>query len=242
MEIIDTGLGLTHEQQGRLFQKFTQADSSTTRRFGGTGLGLAICKRLVELMGGRIGLNSAPGAGSTFWFTFPLVEAAARPRPAEPPPSAPSGRAGPLNLRVLVAEDNLISQIFAVALLKKFGCIADVAANGRETVEFFRRQAYDLILMDCHMPEMDGYEATAEIRRLEQASAGCRAPLPILALTASAMMEDQSQCLHAGMNAVLTKPLRAEDLRQALEHWTLSVGPPAVPASTGLACPGREQP
>ncbi len=228
IEISDTGIGLTPEQQGKLFQKFSQADSSTNRRFGGTGLGLAICKRLVELMGGEVGVESTPGAGSTFWFTFPLVEAPAESTAAGPgaPPAAPN-KAPKMNLRVLVADDNTINQIFARALLGKLGCHAVVVGNGREALELYRTQPFDVILMDCHMPEMDGFEATAAIRALEQAQPGPAAHIPILAVTASAMADEYGLCLAAGMDAVLTKPLPAQALREALEHWAPAAAPVA---------------
>ncbi len=231
IEVIDTGIGLTPEQQGRLFQKFSQADSSTTRRYGGSGLGLAICKQLAELMGGRIGLTSEPGKGSTFWFAIPLVEVTATApsvsRPATNPPMPATTRTVPdqLNLRVLVAEDNAVNQVFALALLRKFGCQAEIAPTGREAVELFCTRPFDVILMDCHMPEMDGYEATALIRQFESRQPGPATHIPIIAVTASAMVEDHNLCLAAGMDAFLTKPLRAQHLKQALAQWAPSAAP-----------------
>jgi signal transduction histidine kinase/CheY-like chemotaxis protein len=213
-EVQDSGPGIPEEIQSRLFEEFTQADASTTRRFGGTGLGLAISKRLTELMGGEIGLRSRPGAGSTFWFTLPLplaksewVEAAA---------SQPASRSTePLGLRVLVAEDNAVNQRLALALLRKLGCRADAVANGREAVEAVARAPYDVVLMDCQMPEMDGYEATREIRRRE----GEGRRIPIVALTANALRGDRDRCLEAGMQDHIAKPVRIEELRGALEPF-----------------------
>ncbi len=213
-EVQDTGPGIPEEIQPRLFQEFTQADASTTRRFGGTGLGLAISKRLTELMGGEIGLRSSPGVGSTFWLTLPLtlgkserVEAAA---------SHPTSRSTePLGLRVLVAEDNVVNQRLALALLRKLGCRADAVANGLEAVEALERAPYDVVLMDCLMPEMDGYEAAQEIRRRE----GEGRHIPIVALTANALRGDRERCLEAGMQDHVSKPVRLEELRAALEPF-----------------------
>jgi len=188
-EVEDTGPGVAEDQRDLLFQSFTQADASTTRRFGGTGLGLAICRQLVELMGGRIGVDSEPGRGSTFWFELSLQT----PQHEEPPApldSEPDSMAADLvnlHYRVLLAEDNLVNQKVAAAILRKYGCRMDVAANGREAVEMWERLPYDLIFMDCQMPDMDGYEATAEIRRRE---AGQR-HTPIVPMTAKAIPGDR---------------------------------------------------
>jgi signal transduction histidine kinase/CheY-like chemotaxis protein len=222
-EVVDTGVGIPAEKQEQLFQKFTQADSSTTRRFGGTGLGLAISKQLVELLGGRIGMESTPGRGSTFWFTLPLVEAPTAPEPGGHPaplsaPSEPNTEAS--SGRVLVAEDNLVNQMFVMKVLKKLGYTADLAANGREACDLFERELYDLVLMDCHMPEMDGFEATAEIRRREGIHPRNTGPIPIVALTASVMDEDRQRCLDSSMNDFLTKPFRPQELKDVLGRWT----------------------
>ncbi|HXG48204.1 MAG TPA: MASE1 domain-containing protein [Methylomirabilota bacterium] len=236
VQITDTGIGIPKDKQGMLFNRFTQADGSTTRKFGGTGLGLAICKRLVELMGGEIGLESEPGRGSTFWFTLPLqvdegseggrpaerIEGShTRPLPVMDNPRQPispivsSSGAATRPWRVLVAEDTVTNQVLATHLLKKLNCSVEVAANGLEAVRLFEASSFDLILMDCHMPEMDGYDATAEIRRREDKSRR----VPIVALTASAMAGDREKCVAAGMDDYLTKPLRPDDLRTALERW-----------------------
>ncbi len=221
----DTGIGVPPDKQPLLFQKFTQADSSTRRKFGGTGLGLAICKRLVESQGGTIGMESEPGAGSTFWFALPLpVAAAYRDRgPLVSPmsveklgPTAGGGEKGVAHSRrILLAEDTLVNQKLVVHLLKKFGCAVDVANDGREAVQKATETAYDLILMDCQMPDMDGYEASAEIRRLQEG----QPRVPIIALTANAMQGDREKCLAAGMDDYLTKPLHHTGLRRALEQW-----------------------
>jgi PAS domain S-box-containing protein len=223
VEISDTGIGIDPASQARLFQKFSQADSSTTRRYGGTGLGLAISKHLVELMGGQIGLESEPGRGSTFWFTLPLSktgESAVAPTAAPLLPASATVLAEPIRLQVLVAEDTRVNQLLVLRLLDRFGCQADLVENGRDAVQQIQQQPYDLVLMDCHMPELDGFQATAEIRHWETTSQPPQPRLPIIALTASASAEDRERCLRAGMDDVLTKPFRADDLRATLKRWT----------------------
>ena len=223
IEVTDSGIGIPAEKQGQLFQKFTQADSSTTRKFGGTGLGLAISKRLVELMGGEIGLMSKPGHGSTFWFTLPppdklalesgSTETLTSPAPARlNPPTVASGTC----IRVLLAEDNRTNQVLAVHLLKKLGCQVDVAGNGSEAVALCSRLHYDLVFMDCHMPEMDGFEATRAIRQIK--SDGRH--VPIIALTASVMAEDRELCIQAGMDDFLGKPIEIDQLIRVFKQWT----------------------
>jgi CheY-like chemotaxis protein len=193
-----------------LFQPFTQGDSSTTRRFGGTGLGLSISKRLVELLGGEIGLESAEGTGSTFRFTI-FAGRANQTAPVEPemaiqPPVAHESRGG----RILVVEDSLVNQMVAVRLLKKLGYDVDVAANGLEAIDAVERSNYHAVLMDCQMPEMDGFEATKRLREREQ---GQGKRLPIIAMTANAMKGDREICLEAGMDDYVPKPVHEEDLR-----------------------------
>lgn len=230
VSVRDTGIGIPPEKQAQLFQKFTQADSSTTRKFGGTGLGLAICKRLVELQGGVIGLESRPGQGTTFWFELPVSVSATAPeetafftRPAavvpqdtsRPPTAARAAAPAPGARRILLAEDTLVNQKLALHLLGKIGCVVDLATNGREAVQMARATDYDLILMDCQMPELDGFEAAAEIRRTEHD--GHR--VPIIALTANVMQGDREKCLAAGMDDYLSKPLRQPELWRVLEQW-----------------------
>jgi signal transduction histidine kinase len=211
----DTGIGISEENQKKLFQPFNQADASTTRRFGGTGLGLAICRKLVELMNGTLALTSSPGQGSTFSFTLRYAKQSA-PAPAAPKPvavaSAPSELAG--GLRVLLAEDNPVNQMVGMKQLKKLGCVVDAVKNGLEAVEAWRKGNYQAILLDCEMPEMDGYEAARKIRELETARK--QSPVRIIAMTAHAMQGDRDRCLAAGMNDYVAKPVDAKALKEAL--------------------------
>jgi two-component system, sensor histidine kinase and response regulator len=227
IEVVDTGLGIPKDKQNQLFTKFTQADSSTTRRFGGTGLGLAICRQLVGLMGGQIGLESEPGQGSTFWFTLPLTEDAVLmatptllPSPVREASLTSGSSRTPVGLRVLVAEDNSVNQMFVLKMLTHLGHTADLAADGRQAIALYERGLYDLVLMDCHMPEMDGFEATAAIRKLELLRPGTHKHTPIIALTASVMEEDRNRCLEASMDDFLTKPFRPQELKDILGRWS----------------------
>ena len=206
-EVRDTGIGIAPERLSHLFTSFTQADSTISRRYGGTGLGLAISKRLVELMGGSIAVESRPGQGTTFRFTVRFGDATA---PVEPPDDRP---APPdlSKLRVLLAEDNKVNQLVGRKLLQKLGITADVAENGAQAVLSVERKTYDVILMDVQMPEMDGIAATREIRRM----AGERQPF-ICGLSAHAALDFQEQCQHAGMDDYLTKPLEFDKLRAIL--------------------------
>ncbi len=374
-EVRDTGIGISEEGRKRLFQTFSQADTSTTRKYGGTGLGLSICKKLVELMGGEIGAESAPGRGSTFWFTLPFDIRSCRPAPRPPraevagvktlvvddnaanrelvgrylelwkmpgafaasgeealaalreaaaggapfrlavldmqmpgmdglmlsraigadpaipplprlmltslggmlsqpelkaagvhscltkplhptallkaigaalsggapasPPAEPAAEAAQASrnpyFRVLVAEDNTVNQKVAIMQLAKLGYEADVAANGQETLDALKRRPYDLVLMDCQMPEMDGYQAAAGIRRLEEEQGLQR--IPIVAITAGAMKDDAAKALAAGMDAYLAKPVRLETLAGTLARWDAVLDGPAVKALKELAGP-----
>jgi PAS domain S-box-containing protein len=214
-EIADTGIGIAPEALGHVFESFSQADASTTRRYGGTGLGLAISQRLVALFGGEIGVESELGAGSTFWFTARFLAGT----PVVPSARSEStGRPGRPDARpslILVVDDNATNQRIAVAMLQKLGHRADVAADGAEAVSAWASVPYDLILMDCRMPVMDGYEATRAIRAAE--GAGRR--MPIVAMTASAMVDDRERCLEAGMDDFLSKPVQPGDLHETVNHW-----------------------
>lgn len=210
----DSGIGIPHDRLNRLFQSFSQIDSSTKRRYGGTGLGLSICKRLVELMDGKIWVETETGKGSTFCFTIK----------AEPTFDEPIDIYGPAswhetdfhghldqNLSILLAEDNLINQKVTLRMLNKLGCKADVAANGIEVLQALERQHYDVVLMDVLMPEMDGLEATREIRKRWQEGP------KIIAMTASVLKGDREMCLEAGMDGYISKPMKIDDLKVALE-------------------------
>jgi CheY-like chemotaxis protein len=212
----DSGIGLTAEGMGKLFQSFSQADSSTTRKYGGTGLGLVISKRLAEIMGGAMRVES-DGAGRGCRFHFHILAEAAEVPPAVVAQAKKSdpGMAARHPLRILLAEDNLVNQKLALRLLSQMGYAADVANNGVEVIEAVARQTYDLILMDVQMPEMDGLEASRRLNQLPQRPR-------IIAMTANAMQGDREACLAAGMDDYVTKPIRVETLVQALN---LSPGP-----------------
>ncbi|MGL4942112.1 MAG: ATP-binding protein [Thermoguttaceae bacterium] len=210
----DTGIGMTQEQVARLFTAFTQADASTTRKYGGTGLGLVISKKLVNLMGGEVSVTSTPGVGTTFQFT-------ARFKNGDPNFIASSvGSSRVVHdlhwAKVLLAEDNKINQIVAQELLRAYGINLTIANDGLEAVELVKNNDFDLILMDVQMPNMDGLEATRAIRKLDKPGIG---KLPILAMTAHAMQSDHEQSLAAGMNDHLTKPIDPTKLRKALAMW-----------------------
>jgi signal transduction histidine kinase/ActR/RegA family two-component response regulator len=212
----DTGIGLTPEQQANLFKAYAQAEASTARRFGGTGLGLMICKQLVELMGGTITVNSVSGQGSTFAYTTNLLPAIHREITASSSGTDQRNardQVGPL--RVLVADDNEINQVVACKFLQKLGCQVEVARTGREALEAITRTAYDVVLMDCEMPDMDGYEAAREIRLRED---GTLNHLPIMALTGHTSDEEAQKCFQAGMDRVVTKPVTLPVLRTNLQE------------------------
>ena len=220
--VSDTGIGIPQPAQASIFDPFTQADASVTRKYGGTGLGLAIVSSLVKRMGGAIGLVSEPGAGSTFHFTIDLKRAASAclavrgPHPAQTTRPSESASVSPSKYRILLAEDNSINQKVALRQLAKLGYPADSVANGCEVLESLGKVPYDIILMDCQMPEMDGYRATAEIRKLERTGGGRH--VMIIAMTANAMEGDREKCLEAGMDDYLSKPVTAEKLTEVLER------------------------
>ena len=202
----DTGIGMNEATLGRLFSPFSQADAGTARRFGGTGLGLAICKHLCELMGGAIGVASEVGRGSRFWFRIPAPV-------CEAPKSSGSIEADPTRpLRVLVAEDTPVNQLVARRFLERLGAEVTIVSDGGLAAERAAEEAFDVVLMDLQMPEVDGIEATRRIRAIE----GPRGRVPIVALTASVMAAQRAECFAAGMNDVLGKPLDFDQLRAKL--------------------------
>jgi signal transduction histidine kinase len=239
-EVKDTGIGIAPETQEKLFDPFTQADGSTTRMYGGTGLGLAICKQLVEMMHGQIGVESALDEGATFWFIVSLERQAITESQPHVLSTEIAGTSafGPLNpLRILVAEDNAVNQVLALRQLGKLGYTPDLAADGEAVLQALGRSTYDLILMDCHMPKLDGFEATRKIRLGEAAKwkhsgameggSSYRPPLfpkpvRIIAMTASAMEEDRERCISAGMDDFIVKPVNVQDLRRVLEEASQS--------------------
>jgi signal transduction histidine kinase/ActR/RegA family two-component response regulator len=213
IEVRDTGVGIPPEAAGRLFERFSQADSSTSRRFGGAGLGLAISKQLVELMGGAIGVDSAPGHGSRFWFTVVCDPAAAPAAPRDAVAAEPAETAGPTGpLRVLVAEDNAVNQFLVTTLLRNRGHEVEVASDGAEAIAAVERSRYDLVLMDISMPGVDGVTATRRIRGM----APRLARIPIIALTAHAMAGDRESFLAAGMTDYVVKPVDPRTLFAAI--------------------------
>ena len=210
----DQGPGIALETQQRLFRPFTQADESTTRRFGGTGLGLSICRELATLMGGTVGVQSTPGAGSLFWAELALPPSLAA---ATAPPPAAASSLGLQGCRVLMVEDNPVNMLIAVALLERWGVVVEQAGDGRQALDAVQRAAsagrpFDAVLMDVQMPVMSGYEATRALRR-----AGAR--LPVIALTAAALVSEREAAMEAGMDDFLTKPIDAERLRETLSRW-----------------------
>ncbi len=225
--VSDTGVGIERQAQGGLFAPFTQADGSIIRKYGGTGLGLAISRQLVELMAGRMGFESEPGQGSMFWIELPLPRAEI----AQAPPTVPRGTLPHFDADVLLAEDNAINQEVAQGMLNLLGCRVHVVANGREALAALERGRFDLVLMDCQMPEMDGLDATRRIRARE-ASTG--AHVLVIAITANAFASDRDDCLSAGMDDYIAKPLQIEQFSEVLARWLRKSG---VGAPLGAAAP-----
>ncbi len=216
----DSGIGIAADKLEQIFAPFTQADSSTTRRYGGTGLGLAICRQLVALMGGRIGVESEEDVGSTFWFTVKMEKqrgnAVAAPKQIPAPGSNDYMHSGN-GIRILLTEDEPRARNIVPKLLKNYGYQVDVAGDGKEALRALEKEDYDLVLMDCMMPEMSGYEVTAVIRN--PSSAVRRHDIPVIALTGNAMKQDRDRCIAAGMDDHLSKPLLLPDLLGKLEKW-----------------------
>jgi CheY-like chemotaxis protein len=223
----DTGPGVPAAALGRLFQRFTQVDESTTRRFGGTGLGLSICRELARLMGGQVGADSHEGTGSCFWAEIPLA-------PTSAAPAAPAAQAPDLDgLKVLLVEDNPVNMTIAAALLERWGVKVFQAEDGQQAIDLMvgLKEAgthLDAVLMDVQMPGMSGYEAC---RRLKSAHGPA---LPVIALTAAALVTERAAAIEAGMQDFLTKPIDPDRLAVALARWTGRAGTgPAAPSPAG---------
>ncbi len=215
----DTGIGISEANRALIFEAFAQADVSHTRRYGGTGLGLSISKQLATLMGGRLGMNSAPGIGSTFWFEIPVALAIDTPsdRSVSLAGRRLKARDG-LQGNVLLVEDNKVNQAVGQAMLQSFGITVSIAENGLTALEAIAAQRFDVVLMDCQMPELDGFGATRLLREAESRNAGSH-HLPVIAVTANAIDGDRERCLEAGMDDYLSKPFTKNDLHAALVRW-----------------------
>ena len=222
--VVDTGIGITPEAQAILFQPFSQADASSTRRYGGTGLGLTISRQLVGMMGGTMGLESIPGKGSTFWWTvrlaLPDAAASRNYRTLQEEEASVREESVRKNLSVLIVEDNESNQLVARIMLDRFGCRSAVAGNGEEALEALGKEDYDLVFMDCHMPVMDGFETTLFLRKVEGKGKHTR----VIALTASALKGERDRCFKAGMDDYISKPITFDALSGVMRKWG-GVGP-----------------
>lgn len=214
----DTGIGIPKEKQKSVFEKFIQADTSTTRKYGGTGLGLAITKQLVELMNGTIGVESEVGIGSTFWFTVPFeITDKLNEEKSTRKKRMLSGTIPPDKARVLVAEDHPMNQMLMTKLLNRFGITSfEMVENGALALRRYQEAPWDVILMDCHMPEKNGYDTTIDIRKIEAAT---KAHVPIVAMTANAMIGDKEKCMRVGMDEYISKPINIDELKEVLGQW-----------------------
>jgi len=211
-DVRDTGIGIAEDQFESVFDAFTQVDSSSTRRHGGSGLGLAIVKQLADLMGGSVGVDSRVEEGSTFWLELAMkIGAHADPAPAPPPKDGPVPPA-----RILLAEDDPVNQMVVSGMLEKLGCAVEIVEDGAAACRAVAERRYDLVFMDCHMPEMDGFEAT---RRIRARARGGSPRLPIVALTADALAGDRERCLDSGMDDYMTKPVSSAQLAAAVRRW-----------------------
>lgn len=246
-DVRDTGIGVPNDRIDQIFDRFTQAEETTQRRFGGTGLGLAIAKQLTHLMGGEIGAGARSGGGSHFWFALPLnpvdgVRGLIDVPECESAPEVAPSRAewvATASARVLLAEDNPVNQQVAVAMLEKLGHRVELVSDGLQALEALERSTFDLVLMDCQMPELDGFETTSQLRKNESAGgrSGQSAPprVPVIALTASAMQGDRERCLAAGMDDYLSKPLTLARLGAALGKWLPEASDASIPSSPAEA-------
>ena len=242
-QVHDTGIGISEKVKNKLFSPFSQGDNSTARKYGGTGLGLSISKSLVDLMGGQIGVESQEGKGSDFWFVISLekaqnpIQSPVEETSLQPLTSETSESKGPL--RILVAEDNATNQKVMLKFFEKIGCRADAFANGKEILQILEKRSYDIIFMDCQMPEMDGYEATRKIREKESITGKPR--VPIVALTANALSGDREKCILAGMDDYLSKPVDFLILKNILSKWTKAVITPNIFAPISLRVEEKKQ-
>lgn len=233
ISVQDTGIGIEPDIADEIFQPFSQADLSTTRKFGGTGLGLTISRQLVEMMGGSIGVDSTPEVGSRFWFTLhlPMAEQIEAIPVSDSEHGSDDTRQQFAGQHILLAEDNMVNQRVACTLLKRFGLKVTAVDNGKRAIDAWRKTGCDLILMDCQMPKMDGYKATENIRQIEKDSGG---HVPIIALTANAMESDKKRCLESGMDDYVAKPFKQRVLITVLQRW-LAKGVDAMTEERGAA-------